>query len=236
MKSLSINGTLRETLGTKGAKESRKNGQVPCVLYGGKEPIHFAADEPSFKKLIFSTDAYSVKFNIDNKEYNAILKEAQFHPVTDALLHIDFIEILPEKPVEIDIHLQFVGSAVGVVVRGGVLAKSMRKVKVKGLIENIPDIITVDISNLELNHSIKIGDLKRDNLEFIDNPKKVIVAVKTARTVEEVAAAVTADGAEAPVAAGTPAAGAAGAAKPAAGAPAATAAKPAAGAKPAAKK
>jgi len=234
MKSLSISGTLRETLGTKGAKESRKNGQVPCVLYGGKEIIHFVADEPSFKKLISTIDAYFVKFNIGNKEYNAILKEAQFHPVTDTLLHVDFIEIVPEKPVEIDIHLQFVGSAVGVVVRGGVLAKSMRKVKVKGLIENIPDIITIDISSLELNHSIKVGDLKRDNLEFMDNHKKVIVAVKTARTVEEVAAAVTADGAEAPAAAGAakPAAAAAGAAKPAA----AATAKPAAGAKPAAKK
>ncbi len=216
MKSLVIKGSLRETVGKKGAKASRNIGQVPCVLYGGKEQVHFTADEAEFRKLIYSADAYLVKISINQTEYSAVLKEAQFHPVTDNLLHVDFVEISASQPVEIEIPINFEGTASGVALKGGILAKTMRKLKVKGLIDNIPEVITIDISNLDLNHSIKIGDLKQDNLTFVDNPKKVIVAVRTARTVEETTTAVAAEGTEAaPVAgAAAPAAGAAPAAKP----------------------
>ena len=196
MKSLIVNGSLRETLVKKGAKASRNEGQVPCVLYGGTEQIHFIADEASFRKLIYTPDAYLVKLNINNKEYSAILKEVQFHPVTDKPLHIDFVEIIPEKPIEIEIPIHYEGTAMGVALKGGVLAKSLRKIKVQGLIENIPEVIDIDISKLDLNHSIKIGDLKKDNLLFVGAPNSVIVAVRTARTVEVVTAAGPAEGAE----------------------------------------
>jgi len=196
MKSLIVNGSLRETLGKKGAKASRNEGQVPCVLYGGTEQIHFIADEANFRKLIYTPDAYLVKLNINNKEYSAILKEVQFHPVTDKPLHIDFIEVMPEKPIEIEIPIHYEGTAMGVALKGGVLAKSLRKILVKGLIENIPEVINIDISKLDLNHSIKIGDLKQDNLLFAGATNSVIVAVRTARTVEVVTAAGPAEGAE----------------------------------------
>jgi len=212
MKAVSISGFPRENVGKKDAKKNRNDGKVPCVLYGGKDQIHFVTDATNFKTLVYSPDAYTVKLNISNKEYDAVLQEIQFHPVADNILHVDFLEVFPDKPVTISIPIKHVGVPEGVL-KGGKLVQKLRKVKIKALLADLPDDITVDVSALEIGQSIKISDVHRDNITFLDSPNAVIIGVRVTRAVVEetlVAGAVTAEGAAAPaVAAATPTAPAA---------------------------
>jgi len=188
MKTVSMSGSLRENVGKKDAKMNRKLGKVPCVLYGGKEQIHFIADEKDFVKIIFTPEVFIIKLSIDGKEYNAVLQDVQYHPVTDKILHVDFLEILSGKAVIIGLPVVIEGSATGVL-RGGQLVKKIRKLKVKALVENLPDNIVLDITSLDIGDSIKVKDISRENLEFLDIPNAEIVGVKVTRiaeTIEEV--------------------------------------------------
>jgi large subunit ribosomal protein L25 len=194
MKTVSMSGSLRESVGKKDAKKSRREGKVPCVLYGGKEQIQFVMEEKLFIKILFTAEVYLLKINIGEKEY---------HPVTDKVLHADFLEILPGKKVTIAIPVKVEGVAPGVL-NGGKLNTKLRKIKIKGLIEDLPDFVTVNINELNIGDSIKVKDVINDKLEFLDMPGSVIVSVKTARgaTAEEAAedaaaAAKLAEGAEA---------------------------------------
>ena len=203
MKTVSMSGALRAHVGKKDAKKSRREGKVPCVLYGGKEQIQFVMDEKLFIKILFTAEVYLLKINVDGKEYNAVMQDIQYHPVTDKVLHADFLEILPGKKVTIAIPVKVEGVAPGVL-QGGKLNKKLRKVKIKGLVEDLPDSFTVNIDQLNIGDSIKVKDVKNDKLEFLDMPGSVIVSVKTARgaTAEEAAedaaaAAKMAEGAEA---------------------------------------
>ena len=188
MKTVSMSGSLRESVGKKDAKRSRREGKVPCVLYGGKEQIKFVMDEKFFIKILFTDEVYLLKINLDGKEYDAILQDIQYHPVTDKVLHADFLEILPGKKVTIAIPVKVEGVAPGVL-SGGKLHKKLRKIKIKGLVEDLPDFVTVNINELNIGDSIKVKDVKNDKLEFLDMPSSVIVGVKTARgaTAEEAA-------------------------------------------------
>jgi large subunit ribosomal protein L25 len=188
MKTVSMSGSLRESVGKKDAKRSRREGKVPCVLYGGKEQIKFVMDDKFFTKILFTDEVYLLKINIDSKEYNAVLQDIQYHPVTDTVLHADFLEILPGKKVTIAIPVKVEGVAPGVL-SGGKLNKKLRKIKIKGLVEDLPDFVTVNINELNIGDSIKVKDVKNDKLEFLDMPSSVIVSVKTARgaTAEEAA-------------------------------------------------
>ena len=183
MKKVSISGSLRENVGKKDAKMNRNKGLVPCVLYGGKEQVHFAVEEKSFKKLIFTPNSYLVNLNINGKEYDATLQDAQYHPVTDSLLHVDFMELIPGKPIIISVPVAFEGTAVGVF-KGGRLIKKFRKLKVKALAEHLPDEIKINIEKLDINDSIKISDITLENIELLEPPTSIVVGVRVTRAIE----------------------------------------------------
>ena len=220
MKSVAMSGSLRAGVGKKDANGLRRTGQVPCILYGGTEQVKFTINERSFKPLVYTPDVHIVELDLDGKKHKAIMKELQLHPVTDKILHVDFLEVLPGKAVTIELPVKFEGTAPGVR-NGGKLLRKMRKIAVKGPVEKFPDAITLDVSKMEIGDAIRIGDVKIDGLTLLDKPNITIVAVRVTRNVveEEVAKPAT-------TAAATPAAGA-----PAAGAPAADAKKPAGDAK-----
>ncbi len=220
MKTFSLSGAKRNAIGKKDTHALRREGKVPCVLYGGKEHVQFSAVEKDFKKLVYSPDIHLVKLDVGGKQTDAILKDIQFHPVTDSIIHVDFLEVLPDKPVVMDIPVKFNGTAAGVR-EGGQMLKKLTKIRVKGLISKIPATIELNVESLKIGDYIRIKDLKYDGITFLHEPVVTVVAVKTTRAVvEEITPAMAA----AAAVAGAPAAGAAGAA------PAAGAAAPAAGA------
>ena len=218
MKTVSISGSPRANVGKKDAKALRAGGNVPCTLYGGKDQVNFYAAYNDFRHVVYTPDVNKVMVNVDGKQYETLLQEIQFHPVTDKILHIDFLQLFPDKPVIIDIPVVITGSSAGVKA-GGKMAVITRKLKIKALPAHLPDVISVDISNLEIGQSTRVGDLNMENVQFLDTPNRVIVAIQMTRAViEEPKAAAAA----APAAAKAPAAGAAAAG---AKAPAAAAAK-----------
>ena len=185
MKSVSISGSLRENVGKKYAKAQRKQGIIPSVIYGQSQQKHLLVEEKAMNKLIYSPEVRYVELNTGEATHKAIIQELQFHPVTGKLLHVDFLEITDDKPFTIEIPLLVHGTSPGVL-QGGRLSKKFRKIKVKGLLENIPENISLDISNLYINDSIKVEDLQFDNLEIIEDSQKVLLAIQTARTVEDI--------------------------------------------------
>ena len=184
MKQVSLSGALRAYVGKKDARKIRREGNVPCVLYGGKEHIHFLTDEKQLLKMIFTPEVYIFRLTIGKKEIPAVLQDVQYHPVTDRVLHVDFLEIHPEKPVTIAVPLKLNCTPKGVLL-GGKLHQKLRKLKIKSLINHLPDVIEIDISPLDIGQSVKISDLVREHITFLDPPSTVAVAVRTARTVVE---------------------------------------------------
>jgi large subunit ribosomal protein L25 len=188
MKTLQLEGTLRTEFGKKFAKSARKNAQVPCVLYGGSENIHFILSENDTRPLIITPEIHTVELNIDGKKYMSILKEAQFHPVKDNTMHIDFMEISEGKPIMMEVPVKLFGLAEGVKA-GGKLSLELRKIKVKGLYQNIPDVLEVDVTSLGLGKTISVGSLSFENLEIITAKQAVVCAVKLTRVARGLAAA-----------------------------------------------
>ncbi len=195
MRTVSLSGSLRESVGKKDAKKHRREGNVPCVMYGGKEQVHFVTSEKELVKILNTPIVSIVKLNLGGKESEAIFQEVQYHPVTDHILHVDFLEIQPDKPVTIGIPFKLSGVPEGVL-KGGKLAKKMRKLKVKALSKDLPDHIDIDVTPLEIGQSVKVSDLTYDKVTFLDSPSSVIVGVRTARAVVE-EAPVTEEGAAA---------------------------------------
>jgi large subunit ribosomal protein L25 len=192
MKSVSISGSLRENVGKKDARAQRSQGMIPCVIYGGKDQKMFVVDERQFKNLLYTPEVRYAEVNIDGDVRKAIVQETQFHAITDKLMHVDFLEVVDGKPITIEIPLKIAGTSPGVL-KGGLLKKRVRKLKVRGLLENIPEEVVSDISNLEINDMTKINDVHIDNLEIVDNPNKVIIQVIPTRGS---AAAATEEGTE----------------------------------------
>jgi len=207
MKTLSISGKLRKSKGSKNALELRRTGDVPCVLYGGKEQLFFAIEEKQFAKLLYTPDAYLVNLDLEGTKVKAIVKDSQFDKVTDKVLHVDFMEAVPGKALAVKIPVLTVGTAPGVK-KGGKLAIKIRGLSVKGLAEDIPDHITLDVNKLDLGQSIKVKDMDYPKIKFLDPSNAAVVAVKMAR-VEEVAAVAAPVVSAAATPAATPAAGAA---------------------------
>jgi large subunit ribosomal protein L25 len=214
MKSVSISGSPRANVGKKDATALRNAQQVPCVLYGGKEQIHFAVLSSDFRNLIYTPDVNVVDLEIAGKKYNAILQEAQFHKIYDQLLHVDFLEITPGKPVTMNIPVKTTGTSPGVRA-GGKLVKKLKTLKAKGLVEKMPDTINIAIDEMQIGQSIRVEDIIIDGLTFLNASNITVVGVETTRVAaaEEAKAAAPAAKAAAP-AAGAKAAPAA--AKPAA--------------------
>ena len=201
MKTVSMSGSLRENVGKRDAKMNRRLGKIPSVIYGGEKQVHFTVDELAFSKLIFTPEVYIVKLTINGSSYDAILQDVQYHPVSDKVLHIDFLELTPGKPVIISIPIKIKGVSPGIL-EGGKLIKKKRKLRVQAMLEHLPDFIELDISKLNIGDSIKIKDLDLENLTLLDSPRDMVIAVQVTRVVveEEIEAEeeVTAEGEEGP--------------------------------------
>src|SRR5688572_31245123 len=223
MKTIEIIGYRRANLGKTGSQKLRDEGLVPCVLYGGTEQIHFHAPMILFRDLVYTNEAHFVHVNIEGEESKAILQEVQFHPVSEIILHADFLKIADDRKIKMSIPTRLVGKAKGVD-KGGALVRKKAALKVYGFAKDMPDHIDVDVTELDFHHAIKVSDMKIAGLEFIDPKQSAIAAVEVPRAAK-LAAEDAAKAAE--TAAAAPAEGAA----PAAGAPAAAGAAPAADAK-----
>jgi len=181
MKSITINGSQRESVGKVATRTLRNAGKVPCVVYGGDKPVHFSAEELAFSKLVYTPNAHTAVINLDNgTSINAILQDIQFHPVTDKILHIDFYELADDKEVTMDIPVNIVGNAPGVMA-GGVLRLNQRKLKVKALPANLPDFIDADISELEIGNKLYITKLANENYKFLQPDNTVVCQVRVSR-------------------------------------------------------
>jgi len=184
MKIIEIKGSFRSELGKKSSKLSRKSGNVPCVIYSKEKNIHFEAPELSFKNLIYTPEAHLVNLVIDGKEHMVVLKDAQYHPVSDKLIHADFIEIFKDKPVVIDIPIKVSGDSIGVIA-GGKLAIKKRNLKVTGLPDDLPEHLSIDISKLKIHDTVKVGDLSYDKIELLDPKKLMVVTIATSRVAQK---------------------------------------------------
>ena len=187
MQVFELKGELRTDLGKKATKVLREEKKVPCVLYGGKENIHFSVVEKDLSKLVYTPFVYIVKIMIDGNAYEAVMREIQFHPVTDRILHIDFYHIFAEKPVIIEVPVKLKGFAEGVQA-GGKLVQVIRKLKVKALPANLPGEVELDVSSLGLGKSIKVKELSFDNFEVVNAKEVVIAQVKVTRASKSVEA------------------------------------------------
>ena len=153
---------------------------MPCVVYGGKEQIQFFTSEKSFKDIVYTSDACIVKLDIDGKKMEAVLQDIQFHPVTESILHADFLEVLPDKPVKMAIPIKVVGDSPGVIAGGKMLVKR-RRLDVLALPDKLPAEIDIDISSLEIGDSVVVGALSMEDVRFMDPENAVVVLVKSAR-------------------------------------------------------
>jgi len=180
MKTFDLTGSKREGTGKKAAKAYRKESLVPCVLYGGEEVVHFTVTKESIRKLVINPEVYIVNLKIDGKKYAAILKDSQYHPVSDELLHADFMQVFKDKPVVLEIPIVLEGLAQGVK-DGGKLSMNMRKLKVKGFYKDFPEKLIINIENLGLGKTIQVGNLNFDKLELLNSKENVVAAVKLTR-------------------------------------------------------
>ena len=210
MKTVEIIGYKRANLGKADAQKLRDEGLVPCVLYGGNEQVHFYSPMILFRELVYTNEAHFVHVNIEGEESQAILQEVQFHPVSEIILHADFLKISEDRKIRMNIPTKLVGQAPGVA-KGGTLIRKRAALKVYGFPKDMPDHIDVDVSSLDFHHAIKVGDMKMDGLEFLDPKQATIAAVEVPRAAKM--AADDAAAAAATPAEGAPAAAAAGDAK-----------------------
>ena len=187
MKSIEIKGSLRTETGKKAAHSLRQNNGVPCVLYGMQKDengnqvaTHFTVTVDGLRKLVYTPHIYVVDLNIDGKIVNAIMKDIQFHPVTDAILHVDFLQINEENPIVMEVPVQLEGLAEGVKA-GGKLALQTRKLKVKALYNLIPERLVVNVTNLGLGKTSKVGELNYEGLTLLNAKEAVVCAVKLTR-------------------------------------------------------
>tara|TARA_B100000768_G_scaffold89106_1_gene83584 strand:+ start:994 stop:1650 length:657 start_codon:yes stop_codon:yes gene_type:complete len=182
MKTVSLSGSPRENVGKKGANILRKDGSIPAVVYGGEKQNHFSVLENEAKKLVFTPNVYLIELEIDGKKTKVILQEAQTHPVTDRILHLDFLEISDSKPFKLNLPVRLEGFSKGVR-NGGNLSQNFRKLKVMGLMKDMPDSVKIDITPLKIGDKIRVLDLNISGLKFFDPENAVIVGVQMARAV-----------------------------------------------------
>ena len=204
MKSITINGSKRESVGKVATKVLRNADKVPCVLYGSENPLHFSANELDFSKLVYTPNAHTVVLDINGgQKINAILQDIQFHPVSDKILHVDFYQLSEDKEVNMEIPVIIEGSAPGVMLEGGTLEISKRKIKVRALPKNLPDFINVDISSLKLGNKITTAELESEDFIILHPDNSVVCKVRTSRASmnieeeEELEGEATEEGAEA---------------------------------------
>lgn len=180
MESISISGSVRKSLGKADAKVLRREGQVPCIIYGGAENIHFNLEERAFNKLINTPNVYIVNVELDGKTHASIIKDVQFHPLTDKVVHVDFQQLQDGKAVNLSLPIRTVGVSPGVL-NGGKLNQVLRRAKVSGNPYDMPDYIDINISKLRIGRSIKVKDVKVKGVTFRENENQILVAIKAKR-------------------------------------------------------
>ena len=180
MKSIEVKGFSREGLGKKDSKKLRNEGKVPCVLYGGEEPIHFFADAADFRDVIYTPKVFLIDLEVDGTVHKAIMQDVQFHPVEEQILHIDFLKIVEDKPVKIEVPIKIEGYAKGMRA-GGKLKTNLRRLKVKALAKDLPDFIKINISDLDLGESIKVGQVETENIELLNSKSIPVVSIVITR-------------------------------------------------------
>jgi len=180
MKTVSLSGSLRENVGKKDATLLRREEKTPSVLYGGKEQVHFHITENDAKKLVYTPNVYIVELEINGNKVNAIVKDVQIHPVTDRVIHIDFLEIMDGAPVKIKLPVTTSGFSVGVR-NGGKLSQNFRSLLVEGKVADLPDAIDVDITEIKIGHKIRVSEMKWPGLRFLDPAGAVVVSVAMSR-------------------------------------------------------
>lgn len=181
MKSITIKGSQRESVGKAASKALRNAGKVPCVLYGGENAVHFAADEIAFKSIVYTPNVYTAAIELDNgKSYNAIVQDIQFDPVSDKIIHIDFYELHDNKEVTLEVPIKVVGTSPGVMA-GGVLRVVNRKLKVKALPANLPDFVTVDITGMEMGNKFYVTKLEQEKYKIMHPENTVVCQVRISR-------------------------------------------------------
>lgn len=181
MQSVTLQGTVRTELGTKFAKQLRDQGQVPCVMYGGDAPVHFYAPILAFRDLVYTAEARMASIELEGKTYQAVIQDMQFHVLNDALTHVDFIQVLDGKPVTIQVPMILTGNSRGVR-NGGKLKFSLRNLKVKGLINDLPSSIEHDITELRIGQAIRVADVKAGKpYEILNSDNTVVVSIAMSR-------------------------------------------------------
>lgn len=184
MKTIELSAAPRTETGKKAAKHSRKSELVPAVIYGAGENIMISLGEKELKKVIYTPIVYLVKLNVDGKMHDAIIKEVQYHPVTDKILHVDFLKVSESKPITIGLPVNLVGQAEGVKA-GGKLLQVVRKIRVKGLAKDLPDAISIDVTHLGIGKSIMVAELSFDKFTVVEPKSMVIATIKSTRAARE---------------------------------------------------
>ena len=180
MKSITIKGSERESVGKVATKALRNAGMVPCVIYGGNQPVHFAAEEKAFKSLVYTPNAHTVAIELGKDSYNAILQDIQFHPISDGILHIDFFQLSDDKEIIMEVPVNIVGTSPGVLL-GGVLNLNQRRLKVKALPKNLPDFVEANISELQMGNKLYVTKLPTKNFKLMHPDNTVVCQVKISR-------------------------------------------------------
>lgn len=181
MNSVSLSGSLRENVGKKDAKKLRAQGLVPCIIYGNGREIRFYTEEKSFKAILFTPETYIVDFTIDGQVYRTILQDVQYHPISDEVLHADFMEVTEEKPITVTLPVRTEGTSPGVM-RGGKLKVRIPRLKVKGLIKDLPAIVFVNISELNVNQAIRVKDINIENVTPLVAANNIVCDVKAKKS------------------------------------------------------
>ena len=180
MKSITIKGSKRESVGKVATKALRNAGMVPCVIYGGENPIHFSAEEKAFKNLVYTPNVYTATIDVDGQKIPTILQDIQFHPVTDKIIHVDFYQLFDNKEITMKIPVKLTGTSPGVL-NGGSLRFTNRKLKIKALPGKLPDFVNADISTLKIGNKLFVTELKNDDYTFMHPDNTVVVQVRTSR-------------------------------------------------------
>ena len=180
MKSITIKGSERENVGKKATKAVRDAGMVPCVIYGGNQPVHFVADERAFKDLVYTPNAHTVVIELNGTSYNVIMQDIQFHPVSDKILHIDFFQLSDDKEIVMEVPVKITGTSPGVLL-GGVLRLNQRRLKVKALPKNLPDYVEASISELQMGNKLYVTKLETNNFKLMHPDNTVVCQVRISR-------------------------------------------------------
>ena len=180
MKSITIKGSERESVGKAATRTARNAGMVPCVLYGGDQPVHFTAEEMSFKNLVYTPNVHTVVIDLNGATYNAILQDIQFHPVSDKILHIDFYQLHDDREITMDVPVKITGTSPGVL-GGGVLRLNQRKLKVRALPANLPDYVEANISELEMGNKLYVTKVAAENFKILNPDNTVVAQVRISR-------------------------------------------------------